>query len=301
MGAREPLTTSAALVESPVRGCPFEPGQDRDHLALRESPGVHCIARPLDRQTPGAGVHGHRTHWARPIGSGLSAACGTVYGEATNGNVTMARVVGLRASAALLLAGCGDDGADSDTTDDTTTGESDVGGSADGQTDEGSEGDVSDLVDDLDFGDGTALVTVGDVDYEFALGASESADGTTYIGACQELFGLITGDGFVAGDPHTTIDFEIPPPDWESYDDSRFDSSEPRIEIELGDDGGWAADLTLATNRPEIEGQSQIDEWTLDDATAIGTATFIEMEPFSAPVDGANPVQGSFEIGCGGG
>lgn len=216
----------------------------------------------------------------------------------------MMRLFALVAAASLLLIGCGGDGDSSETrpdagaTDDTTKGESDTGGSADGQADAGSEGDVGDLVDDLDFGDGTARVTVGDVDYEFVLGGSESAGGKTFIGTCQELFGLITGNGFVSGDPETTIDFEIPPPDWESYDDGRFDSSEPRIEIELGDDGGWAADLTLATNRPEMEGQSQIDEWTLDGAVAVGTATFIEMEPFSAPVEGAMPVEGSFEIGC---
>lgn len=214
------------------------------------------------------------------------------------------RLLALIAAASLLLIGCGDDGDSSDAqldtgaTEDTPTGESDADGSSGDDADATSDDDVGDLVDDLDFGDGTARVTVGDVDYEFSLGGNESADGTTFIGVCQELFGLIAGNGFVSGDPETTIDFEIPPPDWESYDDGRFDNTEPRIEIELGDDGGWAADPTLATNRPEIEGQSQIDEWTLDGAVAAGTATFIEMEPFSAPVEGATPVEGSFEIGC---
>lgn len=213
----------------------------------------------------------------------------------------MKRLV-LVVAVSLLLLGCGDDGddvevgVDAPTIDDTAA--DDTAADDGGADDAGGEDELSELVDDLDFGDGTARVTVGDVDYEFSLGGNESANGTTYIGVCQELFGLITGNGFVPGDPETTIDFEIPPPDWDTYDDGRFDSSEPRIEIELGDDGGWAADLTLATNRPEIEGQSQIDEWTLDGSVAVGTATFIEMEPFSAPVEGAVPVEGSFEIGC---
>lgn len=207
------------------------------------------------------------------------------------------RLAALAAVLLLVAVGCGDDdgstadGADGDTaTDDTATDDS--------ATDDDAGDTVEDLIDDLDFGDGTARVTIGDTDYEFALGGSESADGTTFIGTCQELFGLLNGNGFVPGDPETTIEFDIPPPDWESYEDGRYESSEPRIEIELGDDGGWAADLTLAESRPEMEGQSQLDDWTLDGSVAVGTATFIEMEPFSAPVEGATPVSGSFEIGC---
>lgn len=199
----------------------------------------------------------------------------------------MKRLLALVTAVSLLMIGCGDDGDGGATQTTQTT-----------QTDAPSEADVGDLVDGLDFGDGAARVTVGDIDYEFVLGGNETAGGSTFIGSCQQLFGLIVGNGFVPGDPETTIDFEIPPPDWESYEDGRFDSSEPRIEIELGDDGGWAADLTLATNQPELQGQSQIDEWTLDNGVAVGTAKFIEMEPWSAPVEGATPVEGSFEIGC---
>jgi hypothetical protein len=209
------------------------------------------------------------------------------------------RWAALAAVSLLMLVGCGDDDSTSadDAAGDTGDGGDSTGDDTDGGGDDGGD-TVEDLVDDLDFGDGTARVTIGDTDYEFALGGNETADGTTFIGTCQELFGLLNGNGFVPGDPETTIEFDIPPPDWESYDDGRYDSSEPRIEIELGDDGGWAADLTLAENRPEMEGQSQLDDWTLDGSVAVGTATFIEMEPFSAPVEGATPVPGSFEIGC---
>lgn len=216
--------------------------------------------------------------------------------------------------AALGLVACGDDGGDSTVASEQTTvaassgdaEEADAGGvdsddpEPEGDTAAGDTeaGDVQDVIDELDFGDGLARVTIGDTSYEFVLGGSETFEGTTHLGVCQELFGLLNGGGFVSGEAGTTIEFTIPPPDWESYDDGRFDSAQPRIEIELGDTGGWAADMTLAENFPAASGQSQIDEWTLDGSIARGRATFIEMESFSAPVDGSTGVEGSFEIGC---
>ncbi len=220
---------------------------------------------------------------------------------------------------AMGLAACGDDGGAGSAPSgaDTTASVSDVGqgdASEDGSGEEAAEGvgpedsgsgdtddggsDVQDVIDDLDFGDGLARVTIGDTSFEFVLGGNESANGTTYIGVCQELFGLLNGGGFVSGDPQIGIEFTIPPPDWESFGDGRYDNSMPRIEIDLGDSGGWAADMSLTERFPGAAGESQIDQWTLEGSVAKGTATFIAMESFSAPVDGSAGVEGSFEIGC---
>nr|WHW29324.1 hypothetical protein [uncultured bacterium] len=249
--------------------------------------------------------------------------CDSGYRDLYTRGTIMARIIVVLATVALAgvgLAACGDDSGGSnaivpadttsaDTTSadstssvsdggDTSEDDSASGGGTGSEDADGASGDVQDLIDDLDFGDGLARVTIGDMAYEFTLGGNESADGITYIGVCQEIFGLLDGGGYVSGDPQTGIDFTIPPPDWESFTDGRFDNSAPRIEIELGDSGGWAADLSLVENFPAAAGQSQIDEWTLEGSVASGTATFIEMEPFSAPVAGSSGVKGSFEIGC---
>jgi hypothetical protein len=96
-----------------------------------------------------------------------------------------------------------------------------------------------------------------------------------------------------------TIEFELPPADWESYEDGRFDTSPPRMKIEdVATEEAWIADLTLADSYPEIAGSSQIDAWVTDGTSASGTATFTAITPWSAPVEGAEPLQGTFELGC---
>lgn len=234
----------------------------------------------------------------------------------------MRRLNVLVAVSALILAACGgsddassDEPADQpaqtvvdepdadDTGSDTVAdadADTDTDADADTDTDEngsseGDEGDADDLLADLDFGDGLALVTVGDTQYEFELGGTSQVGGTTYIGVCQTLFGLIAGGGYDSAGGDITIDFEIPPPDWETYDDGRFDGSAPRIEIEMGDDGGWIADMESGAPA----GSSQIDEWQSDGQRASGTATFIELAPWGQPVEGGQVVSGTFELGCG--
>lgn len=250
------------------------------------------------------------------------AGFGTVCTGASNrsvgvGEETMRRLNVLVAVSALALAACG--GGDDDSSDEPADepavsavsepdaesdadADADADAGTDGETgeDESSEGDGStaeDLIADLDFGDGLARVTVGDTQYEFALGGTSEVGGTTYIGVCQTLFGLIAGGGYDSAGGDVTIEFEIPPPDWETYDDGRFDGSAPRIEIEMGDDGGWIADLESGAPA----GSSQIDEWQSDGQRASGTATFIELAPWGQPVEGGQVVSGTFELGCGDG
>ena len=70
-------------------------------------------------------------------------------------------------------------------------------------------------------------------------------------------------------------EFAIPPLDWESYDDGRYDP--PSVELEItstGDDNArWRADAAWAAENG-VEGSSQVDAYEKDGLTASGTATF---------------------------
>jgi hypothetical protein len=196
----------------------------------------------------------------------------------------------------------GDDAEDA-TTMDSASDPSEVDAADDTGEDAGeqaaSDDTADDLVDDLDFGDGLAVVVVGDTTYEFSLGGNSEVGGTTYIGVCQELFGLIQASGYDTQGRAITVEMEIPPEDWQSDDDVDFDP--PRIEIEDDEnDGGWVADASDSLNGSELAGVSQVGEFTSDGTRAAGTATFVEVEPFGAPVEGAEPIDGSFEVGCAG-
>ena len=114
------------------------------------------------------------------------------------------------------------------------------------------------------------------------------------------MFGAIAGGGYDIRDGRTvTMEFDLPPADWESYDDGRFDDMPPRVKIEDEVTGAsWVADVSLADSFPEVAGSSQVDEWALGDRSASGTATFIAIEPFGSPVEGAGPLEGTFELAC---
>lgn len=186
------------------------------------------------------------------------------------------------------------DSADTDSDADADSGDAD----ADTDSADAGSGDADNPLEGLDFGEGLARVTIGDTSYEFSLGGTSTVGGTTYLGVCQTLFGLVAGGGYDVNGQAITIEFDIPPEDWETYDDGRFDTSSPRIEIEIDDNGGWTADQTLGENQPEWAGKSQIDSWVSDGVKTSGTATFIPVLGFGSPEDGAEPVQGTFEIGC---
>lgn len=220
------------------------------------------------------------------------------------------RTVSLAVVAVLVLVGCGGDDADGEgdvadttaaadaATDTTAAGDDDAsGGDQDGEGDAGEAGEDENPAAGLDFGDGAALVTVGDDEYRFALGGTGQVDGITYVGVCNEVIGLLSGAGFDQDGRAITIDFEIPPPDWESDATAGFDP--PRIRIEDEATGRYlAADQAIAERFPELAGSSQVDDWVSEGSSARGTATFIELTPAGSPVPGAAAIPGSFELGC---
>jgi hypothetical protein len=182
---------------------------------------------------------------------------------------TLLAIVLFFAGSVLFVAACGDDDDSSGSApaaSDSSGGEANGNNATDESDEENGDGDSTDaeeLVDSLDFGDGAAMVTIGDIQYEFALGGNITADGTTRTGVCQSLFGLLAGQGYDPEGSELGIEFEIPPPDWESYDDGRFDTSTPKILIEgvrheslPADDpnpGGWRADIEWQETRLPVQ------------------------------------------------
>lgn len=223
---------------------------------------------------------------------------------------TFSHVIALLLAAVLVFAACGDDDlsetptptqadqADDPTTDDGTDQPTTDDGEGSGD-DGGTSSDVQDAIDELDFGDGGAIVTIGDTTYEFALGGNSTVGNTTYIGVCQTLFGLIVAEGYDPEGRDITVSLEIPPEDWDTYEDERY--GPPRVEVEDNSTGEfitWVADQSLRETFPDMAGvdQSRVDAWTTDGTTASGSATFIQ-EIFSTEGDGT-PVQGTFQVGC---
>jgi hypothetical protein len=138
----------------------------------------------------------------------------------------------------------------------------------------------------LDFGSGTGSITLGDETFELAVGPG--------TGVCRDVFDIIQASGQVADGRDIQGDFEIPPLDWESYTDGRYDA--PSVELEItstGDDNAdWRADAAWAEENGKV-GQSQVDSYEKDGLTATGSATF---------ANAWNPddesVQGTFQISC---
>jgi hypothetical protein len=153
--------------------------------------------------------------------------------------------------------------------------------------------DIEALLEGIDFGSGAAVVTIGDERYEFSM-ATETIGSTTYFGVCRELFGLIQAAGHVTGRA-ITVGIEIPPVDWDSYEDQRYDP--PSIEVDIDDPyATWVADADWAAANG-VEGQSQVDAYQKDGLYAAGSATFFEAGALFQDPPGA-PVQGTFEVRC---
>lgn len=138
----------------------------------------------------------------------------------------------------------------------------------------------------LDFGSGTGSITLGGETFELAVGPG--------TGICRDVFDMIQASGKVTDGRDIQGDFSIPPLDWESYEDQRYDP--PSVELEItstGDDNAdWRADAGWAEDFDKV-GQSQVDSYEKDGLTASGTATFANAWDASD-----ESVQGSFEISC---
>jgi hypothetical protein len=150
------------------------------------------------------------------------------------------------------------------------------------------------LVEGFDFGAGAAVVTIGDQRYEFSM-ATETIGSTTYVAICREVFGLIQADGHASDGRAITVDLMIPPVDWDSYEDGRYDP--PRIVVDIDDPyARWIADADWAAANG-VEGQSQVDAYVKDGLYATGSATFFEEGALFQDPPGV-PVEGAFEVRC---
>lgn len=207
------------------------------------------------------------------------------------------RTIALFALLCLLLSGlaaCGgndddDGGGPIRGSGDQSNGDEEGADDRDGSEEGDDDDDESDLEEALDFGDGMAVITVGGNRYELSASTS-TIDGQTLVGVCRVLFGIIQGIGYSVEDPSVTFELEMPPPNWDTFEDDRYDP--PRIEVEVGDEHQWMAD----SDDPLAAGSS-VDEWEMDGGRAAGTATFVD-RLVSLAGGTPEPVEGTFEIAC---
>ena len=191
-------------------------------------------------------------------------------------------------AAVVACSGDDDDDADDGSSDAPTTTEAasndDSGDSDDG--DDASSDDAMDDLDEIDFGDGLVVVTIGEERFEFDLN-----DG---FNACRDVFGGLQFGGAGTDGRDSQLTGWIPPADWESYDDGRYDP--PAIEVENKETNQqWIADAARAEESGIPAGSSQVDSFEIDGLRASGTATFIDTFSLEDP---APVVQGTFEIAC---
>ncbi len=141
----------------------------------------------------------------------------------------------------------------------------------------------------LDFGSGSGSITLGEETFEFAIGPG--------AGLCRDVFGIIQAGGTVADGRDIEGQFMVPPLDWETYTDGRYDP--PSVELKItstGEDNArWRADAGWAQENDK-DGLSQVDSYEKDGLTASGSATFA-----NAWDSDTESVEGTFEISCPGG
>jgi hypothetical protein len=193
-----------------------------------------------------------------------------------------------------MLAACGGDDDDADNPF-VPGGSGDQSSDGDGDGDAGNgddNGDGDSVLEGFEAADGMAVVTIGNERYEFAM----TRDGTNY-GNCLALFGLMSGTGYTTDGRNITLEFEMPPPDYESFDrDDRYENARPQITVDIEDPRQiWVADM----QQMDVDGNtpSQVDEWVLDGSRTAGSATFYDSWAY---VTGGSeePVLGTFEIAC---
>jgi hypothetical protein len=138
----------------------------------------------------------------------------------------------------------------------------------------------------LGFGSGSGSITLGGETFEFAIAPG--------AGLCRDVFGIIQAGGSVADERDIDGEFMIPPLDWETYSDGRYDPPSVQLKItSTGDDNArWRADAGWAQENDKV-GMSQVDSYEKDGQTASGSATFA-----NSWNSDAESVRGSFEISC---
>jgi hypothetical protein len=143
-------------------------------------------------------------------------------------------------------------------------------------------------------GAGSAIVTVGDMRYEFI--APESFPLCTV-----QADGSITGVGYtidfeptLSGTTGASVTFAIQTNEWQDANPGLNDLDDQYIDLQDVANGlGFVSGQTFYVAGIE-PGENRIVEWTLDGQGASGTALFID--------SAANPaelVNGTFEISCG--
>lgn len=199
--------------------------------------------------------------------------------------------IGLLGASALLVVACGGDDGDGATA--APAAEATNAPAAD-VTDAPLEQAV-DAFENLDFGDGTASVTLGGETIEFSLGTGEDADGNPRVGACREVFGILQVAGWAADGRDIQLDAMIPPVDWETFDDGRYDPASVEVEIAEGNQ-----QLIADAQRAEERGWegSAVTDFENDGTTASGSASFYDSFAFGdEPPD---LVEGTFTFSCAG-
>jgi hypothetical protein len=147
-------------------------------------------------------------------------------------------------------------------------------------------------------GGGTAVLTVGDEQFEPVL-ANRTVAGAEELGFCRDVFGGLQAFGYAEADDGRIIEVTmwIPPTNWETYADGRYDP--PRIEIAIKDADGHILNTYIADKTVEaFSGESQVDEYELDGTRASGMVTFTD-EFAANQHKNPDPRHGSFDVNCG--
>jgi hypothetical protein len=189
------------------------------------------------------------------------------------------------------FAACGgdddDDGAIFPGSNDDSNGSSDGDGDDSGDDDDDSDDDGG--LPSFGAG-GTASLTIGDDSYEPFLANREVA-GRQQLGFCRVIFGAlqILGYADTADGGYVKVEMLIPPTDWESYDDGRFDP--PRVQVDFEPAEGSRA--TYLADQERFDENSGVDDYELDGRHATGTMTLRHDFDQTLPT-----LQGTFDVEC---
>jgi hypothetical protein len=199
----------------------------------------------------------------------------------------------LLAALAVSVAACGSDADETEAPEaearPTTVAESGPGTGTEVPPDEPDGDGISSTLEDLAGETGSASVTIGDETFEFSLAGTATVEGTTYVGRCTTLFGMIAASGFATDGRDITVELDVPPVDWATYDDGRFEPPAIRVEDNEGN-ANWIAD-----EADDFVSGSGVFEFEQEGVDASGVARFVD-----AWDPGSDPIAGTFTVDCAG-